>query len=285
MTISETPAGPAGLPAIPVRNRRLRPTQRARLIHIGSYVLALLVVVALALKIDWSPLGKTFFNWQLFKAQFPKIVTIATRNTLALTFVSFVLSLALGLLIAVMKLSSLTPFRVFATGYVEIFRGLPLLVTLQIVGFGLPIALGKQIPDLGFVVGAGVVALTLVYGAYMGESIRAGIEAVPKGQMEAARSLGMSRGRSMVSIVIPQAFRIVIPPLTNEFVALIKDTSLVAVLGTTVATKELTKFGKDAAGDAFNSTPLIAAGVMYLVITIPLTRLVNQLEKRNRQSR
>ena len=99
-------------------------------------------------------------------------------------------------------------------------------------------------------------------GAYLAETVRAGVEAVPKGQIEAARSLGMSRATTMRTVVVPQAFRIVIPPLTNELVLLLKDTSLLAVLGVTIADKELTKFGRDASGVAFNSTPL-EAGFMY----------------------
>ena len=110
------------------------------------------------------------------------------------------------------------------------------------MGFGLPIALGIRLPGT---YAQGSVALALVAGAYMAETMRAGIEAVPRGQMEAARSLGMSHARAMVSIVIPQAFRIIIPPLTNEIVLLLKDTSLVSVLGVTAANKELTRFARD----------------------------------------
>ena len=122
-------------------------------------------------------------------------------------------------------------------------------------------------------------------GAYLAETIRAGIQAVPKGQVEAARSLGLSHTATMRSVVIPQAFRVVIPPLTNELVLLLKDTSLLSVLGVTIADKELTKFGRDAANQGFNGTPLIIAGIMYLVITVPLTRLVAVLERRNARAR
>jgi polar amino acid transport system permease protein len=131
----------------------------------------------------------------------------------------------------------------------------------------------------------GVIALGLVAGAYMAETIRAGIEAVPKGQVEAARSLGMSPFWAMTSIVIPQAFRIIIPPLTNEFVLLIKDTSLFFVLGFTASSKELTKFGRDILAANANATPLIVVGLMYLAITIPLTQLVAVLERRNARAR
>ena len=119
----------------------------------------------------------------------------------------------------------------------------------------------------------------------MAETIRAGIEEVPRGQTEAARSLGMSGPRAMASVVVPQAFRIVIPPLTNELVALIKDTSLLSILGTTAATNEVTKFARDSVGRTFNITPLEASAVVYLAITIPMTRAVALLERRNRRAR
>jgi polar amino acid transport system permease protein len=119
----------------------------------------------------------------------------------------------------------------------------------------------------------------------MAETIRAGIEAVPRGQVEAARSLGMSRTRTMFSIVLPQAFRIIIPPLTNDMVVMIKDTSLFFVLGTTPMTKELTKFARDFMIDIRNATPLTVAAIVYLVITLPLTYLVRRLERRAAVSR
>jgi polar amino acid transport system permease protein len=118
----------------------------------------------------------------------------------------------------------------------------------------------------------------------MAETIRAGIQAVPKGQVEAARSLGMSTFWSMTSIVIPQAFRIIIPPLTNEVVLLIKDTSLFFILGFTVSGKELTKFGRDLLSTNANATPLLVAGAMYLLVTIPLTQMVAWLERRQQRA-
>jgi polar amino acid transport system permease protein len=166
--------------------------------------------------------------------------------------------------------------------YIEFFRGIPAIITLIFVGYVLPIALGIRIPGT---YGPGAVGLVIVAAAYMAETIRAGIEAVPKGQMEAARSLGMTRARAMGTIVVPQAFRIIIPPLTNELVLLIKDTSLLFVLGTTAATEELTKFGRDAVSETFNGTPLIAVALVYLAITLPLTSASSRLERRGRRGR
>ena len=148
---------------------------------------------------------------------------------------------ALAIVLALMKLSPVAPYRWLATGYIEFFRGLPALIVILVMAFGVPIAFGWSPP--GGLIGAGLLALILVAGAYMAETLRAGIQAVPKGQTEAARSLGMSAGRTTVSVVLPQAFRIVIPPLTNEFVLLIKDTALLFVIGVEVGQRELTTRG------------------------------------------
>ena len=195
----------------------------------------------------------------------------------------FVIGFALALLLALMRLSSLRPYRWFATVWIEVFRGLPALVTILIVGYAIPVALDFRVPGT---YGPGAVALGLVYSAYMAETIRAGIEAVPRGQMEAARSLGMSAPRAMGSIVLPQAFRVIVPPMTNELVSLIKDTSLLAlVLGSTNETEEITKFARDATSRTFNITPLVAAALVYLAIVIPLGRAVALLERRYRRAR
>jgi polar amino acid transport system permease protein len=124
-----------------------------------------------------------------------------------------------------------------------------------------------------------------VAGAYLAETVRAGIQAVPKGQVEAARSLGMTHTTTLWRVVVPQAFRIVIPPLTNEFVLLLKDTSLLSILGFFLDQREITKFSRDLAGRTFNATPLVIGGLMYLVITIPLTQVVAMLERRNERTR
>ena len=241
----------------------------------GLAAAAVAVGVALG---DWERIAFNFFNLEVMADMFPEVITIAARNTIIYTMLSFTFGLVGALALALMKLSSIGPYRAFATGYIELFRGLPALITLILIGFGIPIAFDLRVP--GGRVGAGVFALTLVSAAYMAETIRAGIEAVPYGQSEAARSLGMSKNRTLFTIVLPQAFRIVIPPLTNEIVLLIKDTSLFYVLGTTPLTKELTKFARDFMIEEFNATPLTVAAILYLIITLPLTWLVRRLEER-----
>lgn len=223
------------------------------------------------------------FNPEIARDQFPEILSQAAVNTLIFTAFGFSGGLVIGVVMALMRLSSIRPYRWFATVYIEVFRGLPALLTIVFIGFGLPIALGVRVP--GGVRGAGSLALAIVAGAYIAETVRAGIEAVPLGQMEAARSLGMSHSRAMVSIVIPQAFRIIIPPLTNELVLLLKDTSLLSVLGVTVGSRELTRFAREGVNATANATPLIVAGLVYLAITIPLTRLARLLERRGRRAR
>ena len=208
------------------------------------------------------------------------MVTQAAKNTLLYTATSFVFGLVFGLLLALMRLSVVAPYRWIARTYIEFFRALPALVTILLIGFAVPIAFDVDIP--GGTLGKATLGLGMVAAAYMAETIRAGIEAVPKGQVEAARSLGMSGFWTLTSIVIPQAFRIIIPPLTNELVLLIKDTSLLFVLGTTPGSKELLKFGRDLQNTTFNGTPLIVVAVVYVAITLPLTFLVAQLEKRNK---
>lgn len=247
------------------------------------YAIFVAAVITLAMFADWPRLRRNFANVEVALGMFPDVITIAAKNTLLYTATSYAFGLALGLLLALMKLSSIRPYRWVATTYIEVFRGLPALLTIFLVGFGVPLALGISIP--GGVLGKATLGLGLVAAAYTAEVIRAGIEAVPRGQMEAARSLGMSYGMAMATIVVPQAFRIVIPPLTNELVLLIKDTSLIFVIGTTPLTKELTKFGRDLLQFHANATPLILVGLVYLAITIPLTQTVAILERRVARAR
>ncbi|MEY3020194.1 MAG: hypothetical protein RLZZ272_1178 [Actinomycetota bacterium] len=255
--------------------------QRERLVRAALYVVLGAGLIGLALVADWETLRRNFFDVAIAREMFPGVLVVAARNTLLYTALAFAFGLVLGLVLALMRLSSIGPYRWIATTYIEIFRGLPALLTIFLVGFGIPIAFGTRWPVLlQITLGLGIVA-----AAYMAETIRAGIEGVPKGQMEAARSLGMTRTRAMASIVIPQGFRLIIPPLTNELVLLIKDTSLLFVLGTTPASKELAKFGRDLLANKANATPLIVVGAVYLLITLPLTQLVAVLERRNARAR
>ena len=256
--------------------------QKARLVRVAVYAVTLALVAVVVVATDWGRVQRAFFQWDVFTDQFPEILTRAARNTLIFTFFGFAIGLTLGLVLALMRLSPFRAYRWFATVVIEVLRGLPAMITIILIGYALPIALDIRVPGT---YGPGSLALGLVTAAYLAETIRAGIEAVPRGQSEAARSLGMGGAAAMSWIVLPQAFRIVIPPLTNEFVILIKDTALLFVLGTTEDTRELTKFARDGVLDTFNITPLFVVGLVYLIITIPMTQAVAALERRNKRSR
>lgn len=247
------------------------------------YALLLGAVVALALVADWEKITANFFDRDVAKQLWPELVTIGVKNTIIYTAISFTGGLAIGVVLALMKLSTVGPYRWLATAYIELFRGLPALLVIVFFGLGVPLAFGWNPP--GGAPGAGCLALIVVSAAYMAETLRAGIQAVPKGQTEAARSLGMPAGVTTRFVVLPQAFRIVIPPLTNEFVLLIKDTALLSIIGAQQGQKETTTWARDLLSSTGNATPLIGAAVMYLVITIPLTQLVSWLERKQQRAR
>jgi len=255
---------------------RMSPRRRAQLSRRVQYaVLALLAVVGLVAT-DWARIGDTFFNADSLAAILPALPR-AALNTIVYTLAAFSVGLALGLVLALMRLSSVRVYRVIATGYIEFFRGIPALLVVFAFGYAIPAAFEVRFDSITLQIG---LALGVVSAAYIAETLRAGIQAVPKGQVEAARSLGMSAGATLVHVVIPQAFRIVLPPLTNEIVLLLKDTSLVFGFGLAITDYELTKVGRNALSDADGGmTSLLAVGVVYLLITIPLSGLTRWLEK------
>nr|WP_205843903.1 amino acid ABC transporter permease [Nakamurella deserti] len=264
--------------------------QRARAVRGVQYGVLLAIIVAIALVADWHQFGQAFARSDIIARMWPRVVTIGMVNTIIYTLLAFVFAFVVGLILALMRLSQVGPYRWIATAYVELFRGLPALVVLFMVAYGIPNAFpGFKFPDFGIQGGEFYILVMLGLGltaaAYMAETFRAGIQAVPKGQVEAARTLGMSSGRTTRVIVIPQAFRIVIPPLTNEIILLIKDSSLVYVLGVTANQYELTKFSQDFLNRSVNPTPLIVGGVLYLIITLPLSQLVRRLEVRFAKAR
>jgi polar amino acid transport system permease protein len=264
----------------------MKRTTKAKLQQGALYALLLLALGFLLTLIDWTAVQQQFFSSEGLKHNWGELIRTGVKNTAIYTVIAFAGGLVLALLLALMKLSPIFIYRWLATVYIEFFRGLPALIVILAMGFGVPIAFHWTPP--GGAVGAGLVALMMVAGAYMAETIRAGIQAVPKGQVEAARSLGMSGSRTMVSIVVPQAFRIVIPPLTNEFVLLIKDTSLLFVIGATISQRELVTVARDMQSSGFSAgtaTSLTMAAILYLVITLPLTRLVAHLEKKQQRAR
>jgi polar amino acid transport system permease protein len=226
-----------------------------------------------------------YFDTQIMGDNFD-VVLDGFVFTLKLSIVSGIFSLIWGLILSVLRQLpgvALAPVRWVTIGYIDVFRGIPALLVLFLVsGFlaagqadgavpkfiGLPTWFGQ--PTWFWY---GVIGLTLTYGAYMAEVYRAGIEAVPGGQMEAARSLGMSHGQSMRYVIVPQAVSKVIPPLLNDFIALMKDTSLVYAIGGA----EVVDAGFDVQADTFNGSALTLGAIFFLIVTIPLARLVDLL--------
>ncbi len=211
-----------------------------------------------------------FFNWETIKFWWPKVAR-AFLTTLKLAVVSEVFILIFGLAIALLRLSRFKVFRFMAIVYIDVIRGLPLILLIFIIYFGLSY-LGLNFSRFT----AGVVSLTVCYAAYEAEIFRAGIESVHKGQMEASRSLGMTYMQSMRYVVLPQAIRRVIPPLSNEFIMLTKDTALVAFIGLA----EAFLIGKEGMGRDANVTPLVGVALFFLIVTIPAMRVVQYLEVR-----
>ncbi|MFF9409624.1 amino acid ABC transporter permease [Streptomyces anandii] len=265
------------------RKKGLTRRQKRRLSRGAQYAVFAAAVIAFALSADWGRLQNQFAQVDIAQRMFPEVITLALKNTVLYTLSGFVFGLLLGMVVALMRLSSVGPYRWLAGVYIEIFRGLPALLIFIFVGVAVPLAFpGTQI--VGGTYGKVALALGLVSAAYMAETIRAGIQAVPKGQMEAARSLGFSPARAMVSVIVPQAFRIILPPLTNELVLLFKDSSLVLFLGVTLQERELSKYGNDLASTTANSTPILVAGLCYLLVTVPLGFVVRRMESRSQEA-
>jgi His/Glu/Gln/Arg/opine family amino acid ABC transporter permease subunit len=207
----------------------------------------------------------------ILKAALPALLAGA-RLTIVLTLATLLIGVPFGLLIALARLSGFAPLRAVATVYVEVVRGTPLLMQIYVIYFVFP-ALDISLPP--FV--AGLAALSFNSAAYVAEIFRAGIESIDTGQREAARALGMTGGQTMRYVILPQTVRRVLPPLTNEAVALLKDSSLVSV----VALSELMRVGKEIATTAGAPTTIyLAVALIYLAMTLPLTSLVRYLETR-----
>src|SRR4051812_17918872 len=203
--------------------------------------------------------------------------------TIQLALIAGALSLVWGLVLALLRAApgrAMLPVRGVTIAYIDLFRGIPLLLVILLIDGSLPVLdifpMWLRAPDfLGKpeIFWYGVMAITLTYGAYYAEVYRAGLEAVPYGQMEAARSLGMSYPKAMRHVIVPQAIRKVIPPMLNDFIALMKDTSLVGV----IALVEVVKAGREIQAENFNSSALTLGAIMFIVVTIPLARLVDRL--------
>ena len=210
---------------------------------------------------------EVFFNLDVLRRSLP-LLLLGLWTTILLGAASIVLGLLLGLVLVMLRLYARRPVRLIAIGYINLFRALPLLVLLVLIYYALPF-LGVRLSSFA----AATAALSLVSGAYTAEIFRAGIEAVPRGQFEASAALGLRRWRVMRSVVLPQAVRIVIPPLTSNGINVLKDTALASV----VAMPDLLKQATQAQALFANPSPLIGAAALYLLLLLPLVALVGRL--------
>lgn len=198
---------------------------------------------------------------------------IGTMDTLRLFFITIVLSIPLGIVLAFGRVSSFRGLRKAIAAYVYVLRGTPLMLQLLFVYFGLPFlpVIGVRLDDFP----AAILAFVLNYGAYFCEIFRAGIQAIPRGQYEAAKTLGMNYVQTMRRIILPQVFKIILPPISNETITLVKDTSLIYVL----AMNDLLRTTRNLVQRDFNIMPFVVAAVFYLIMTLVLTYGFNKMEK------
>ena len=203
------------------------------------------------------------------------------RNTLIIAFFTVLLGTILGTVMAMARMSRIKPLKWIATAYIEFFRGTPLMVQLMFIFYGLPM-IGVSFPEVSFIpdfdrFAAGIVAMSLNSCAYVAEIIRSGIQAVDKGQMEAARSLGFHHKQAMTLVILPQAVRNILPALGNEFVTIIKESSIVSVIGIA----DLMYRAKGVIAKTYNSLECLAgAAIIYFILTFVGGRLISLMERK-----
>jgi polar amino acid transport system substrate-binding protein len=228
-------------------------------------------------------LKDSFLDWGLYKKAIPDLFKTGLPNTLILTVSASVIGLVLGMVLAVAGISRARWLRWPARVYTDVFRGLPEVVIILIIGLGVGPIVGGLTGNNPYPLG--IAALGLMAAAYVGEILRSGIQSVEAGQLEASRALGFSYSLSMRLVVVPQGIRRVLPALVNQFISLLKASSLVYFLGLIASQRELFQVGRDLNAQTGNLSPLVAAGLFYLALTIPLTHLVNYIDERLRRGR
>ncbi|NLA59104.1 MAG: amino acid ABC transporter permease [Firmicutes bacterium] len=215
---------------------------------------------------------KLVLDFSIIPSILPALL-LGARLTVGLSFIAVVIGFAIGSFVGVGRVGGNGLIRTITGIYVDFIRGTPLLVQLFLVYFGLPSLIGRPVPPLT----AAIVAMGINSGAYVAEIVRAGIQSIDKGQMEAAQSLGLTYSQAMRYIIFPQAFRRIIPPLGNEFIALLKDSSLVSV----IALEDLLRKGQVVITRTFRPFEVyMVVALIYLVMTLAISRLVAWSEKR-----
>ena len=221
----------------------------------------------------WDRVKLTFFDWHHARESFPHIAEAFWLN-IRLFLVVEVLVLIVALLVAVIRVipsPALLPFKILATIYTDVFRGVPTLLVVLLVGFGFPALQLSGVPSSLFWLGA--IALTLSYGAYVAEVLRAGIVSVHPTQWASGRALGLSYGKTLRHVVLPQAVRRVTPPLINDFVSLQKDTALLSAIGLVEALRAASVYQ----AETFNFTSIGVSALFFIAVTIPLARFTDWL--------
>ena len=221
----------------------------------------------------WQSVKDTFFDWS-YGGEVLGAVAKGLVVNIRLTIIAAIMIGIFAMILALLRTSrsaALTPFRILATAYVDIFRGVPLLLVILLIGFGVPALRIEGLTNSVLILGTTAVVLT--YSAYVAEVIRSGILSIHPSQRAAARSLGLSSSQTMRHVVLPQALKRVVPPLLNDLVALLKDTGLVSILGVTDAVRA----AQIASSRTFNYTPYVTAAILFLLITIPLTRYTDRV--------
>lgn len=242
----------------------------------------ILAIFALFLAANDHAVQATFFDVSFMLKSVEK-VALGFLTNIEIAVLAEVFVLVWGLMIALARMTpgeAGRPIRWLATTYIDIFRAIPAIIVIYLIGFGLPLAKVPVLSDLG-PLWSSVLALTLTYGAYVAEVYRSGIEGVHWSQVAAARSLGLSYSKSMRFVVIPQAVRLVMPPLLNDFIGLQKDTALVTIIGTVDAFTQ----AKIYAGNYFNLSSVTVVAILFIIITIPQTRFVDRLIERSNRAK
>jgi polar amino acid transport system permease protein len=280
VTAGATSAAPPELSPLAqerLRYRRSR-ARRSTLVALASTVVfAGAVAVGITSSPGWPRVQDTFLDPAIAWSSLPAVLGGLWLNVRVLVVAEAGI-LVLGLAIAVLRTLRgpvFFPVRALATGYVDLFRGVPLLIALYLIGFGLPALRLQGVPTDTAVLGT--ITLILVYSAYVAEVFRAGIESVHPSQRAAARSLGLTHRQSMRLVVLPQAVRRVLPPLLNDFVALQKDVGLISVLGAVDAIRA----AQIESARTFNFTPYVLAALLFVLLAIPTGRIADALAARS----
>lgn len=264
------------------RSRILGDLRGARNVGIAvtsTVVFFAVIVIVIVTSAGWPEVRKAFFDRKIFSDSFPEIAHAFLLN-IRIFITAEALILIFALAIAVLRGLPgpvLFPFRLLAVLYTDLFRGIPTILVIYILGFGAPALQLSGVPTSPLF--WGVTALVLVYSAYVAEVYRAGIDSVHPSQEAAARSLGLSRGQTLRYVIVPQAVRRVIPPLLNDFIGLQKDSALVALIGPIEAFRQ----SQIDVAATFNYTPYMATALLFILVTIPLARFTDWLIARDRR--